>query len=479
MKKLTICAIAFITLPLMTMAQGTLVEDTIIRHLSYDDIEGILVENGISSGIMPSHWEVDVHRVIYNTPDQHGNPTTASGLIFLPSNDTCAMPMLAYLHGTKLRKSNAFYFLGDEWSLGAIIAATGYAVCFPDYLGLGAGSGIHPYLHAQSEATASIDIMRSCRMICEEDERELNDQLFLIGYSQGGHSVMATHKMIQEELSNEFTVTASAPGSGPYDLTGSQLDMVSSFDPYAEPGYLPFLVQSYQNVYGDLYDSIQQIYIPPYDQTIPPLLDGTASMWHLNQAMPDVPREIFQPAYADAFFTDTVHPAFVALKNNDVYEWTPEAPVMFNYCRNDEEVTYLNTVVASDHMIASGATDIQVIERDTVVGHYECASPSIFFSKLWFDTMAEFCPSDGVGVSEIATEPHPQPFPNPVSDGVIQFSNEQTIEVQFLDIQGRQLGVVERVKPGELLNIEGIPSGIVLVNLFSENNIFTHKLVIQ
>ena len=147
--------------------------------------------------------------------------------------------------------------------------------------------------------------------------------------------------------------------------------MVSSFEPYSVPGYLPYLLQSYQHVYGNLYDSIQQIYVPPYDQTLPPLLDGTFDMWQVDQAMPPVPRDIIQPDYADLFFSDSLHPAYLALKDNDVYEWVPEAPVMFNYCRNDEQVTFLNTLVASNYMISNGAPGIQVIERDSVLGHFE------------------------------------------------------------------------------------------------------------
>ena len=112
--------------------QGTLVEDTIILHLGFDDIDEMLLQNGLPLGILPTNYEVDVHRVIYNTPDVHGTPTTASGLICLPTGDTCGIPMMAYLHGTKIKKDDTFYYLNGEWSLGVITATHGYAICLPD-----------------------------------------------------------------------------------------------------------------------------------------------------------------------------------------------------------------------------------------------------------------------------------------------------------------------------------------------------------
>jgi len=283
--------------------------------------------------------------------------------------------------------------------------------------------------------------------------------------------------MIQEELFDEFTVTASAPGSGAYDMSGSQLDMVASFNSYAVPGYLPYLIQAYQEVYGDLYDSIQQIYVEPYDMTLPPLLDGSVGMWDVNTAMPSVPRDIIQPDYAEAFFSDTTHPAYLALKDNDVYRWVPQAPVLFNYCRMDEEVSYLNTITASEYMINAGAPHIEVIERDSTIGHFQCAQPTILFSKLWFDTMADFC-SSHVGVQERAASSF-NIYPNPVSSGSVTFSNSEAILVSVMDVQGKQHIRAERVNPNQALDVSKLGPGLFLVVIQQGNDQIVRKLVVQ
>lgn len=480
MKNSTILFIALIFSAQLVKAQGTIVEDTVVLNLGYDAIDSIITLNGLPSGLLPIDYDVAVHRVVYETPDVDGSTTTASGLVMIPNIDTsCAMPMMAYLHGTKLKKTQTFYYLQDEWQLGVIAATSGYAMVMPDYIGLGNSPGIHPYQHTESQATASIDIMRVCRTICEQEGLGLNGQLFIMGYSQGGHATMGTHRMIQEELNGEFTVTASAPGAGAYDLSGTQLDMVASFEPYSVPGYLPYLIQSYQHVYGNLYDSIQQIFVPPYDEILLPLLQGDNDMWEVDQVMPAVPRDIIQPAYADAFFSDTTHPAYLALKDNDVYQWIPEAPVLFNYCRSDEQVSYINTVVASDYMIAAGAVDIEVVERDTMISHFECAQPSIFLSKLWFDGMADFC-SSNVGINDIQlAEENISMFPNPVSTGSVQFSNEFPVDVRVLDLRGRELFSKQQLPTKGSLSLEGLGSGLVLVEIRYEGTVQTERLIIQ
>ncbi|TWP32708.1 alpha/beta hydrolase, partial [Xylella fastidiosa subsp. fastidiosa] len=49
-------------------------------------------------------------------------------------------------------------------------------------------------------------------------------KLMLSGFSQGGHTAMATQREIEAHLSNEFSLVASAPISGPYALSQTFLD---------------------------------------------------------------------------------------------------------------------------------------------------------------------------------------------------------------------------------------------------------------
>jgi hypothetical protein len=427
--------LAFAMLPLLVAAQGTIIQDTLIMHLTTTQIDSLLGAQGLPTGILPLDYEVDVHRIVYDTPHPNGTQTYASGLVFIPTSVPCPLPMVTYMHGTNLlKKDDTFYYLRGEWFLGAVMASSGYVMSMPDYIGLGYSPGLHPYQHARSQATATVDLLRVARTICAAEERDLNGQLFLTGYSQGGHACLATHRMIQEELADEFTVTASAPGSGPYNLSGNQFDMVAAFEPYAVPGYLPYLILAYQSVYGDWYTDYAEIFVSPYDVTLPPLIDGTHGMDELNAAMPDTPRLIIVPEYADAFFNDPQHPAMVALRDNDVYDWVPDAPVLLNYCSSDQEVTYLNTLFTEEHMNNLGAANVTSIERSTTMSHFECAQPSLIFSKGWFDSLVEWCPA-GVNDRDYLTDVQVQP--NPISDGIMRLTNSYPIQVEVNDLSGR------------------------------------------
>ena len=99
----------------------------------------------------------------------------------------------------------------------------GYIVTMSDFIGLGEGEGIRQYMHAQAEATATIDLMFAWYLANDMLGTPTNDQLFLFGYSQGGHATMATVKEIGANYSEELTITASAPMAGPYSMSEIQV----------------------------------------------------------------------------------------------------------------------------------------------------------------------------------------------------------------------------------------------------------------
>ena len=129
---------------------------------------------------------------------------------------------------------------------------------------------MHPYHHARSEATAVIDMIRASKQAADSLHIGLNGQLYVAGYSQGGHVTMATTRMLERYFSNEIPLTASSPMSGAYDLSGVQAEVVTSDNPYSSPEYLPYIVMSYRYAYN-IYPDIHDIFKAPYDTILPPL----------------------------------------------------------------------------------------------------------------------------------------------------------------------------------------------------------------
>lgn len=466
------------------LSQATvIVSDSVVLTLNKQQIDSLYTVNGVPSSILEIVYSVDLHRVVYNTVDAQDNPTIASGLVIVPVGDTCPAPLVSYQHGTQSLKQEVFSNLKGEWLVGVAAATTGYVAAMPDYLGMGVSPGLHPYQHAKTQATCVIDILRAAKEIALAKDINLSGELFLLGYSQGGHATMATQQRIQELHSNEFTVTATAPLSGAYSMSGAQFDFVASFDPYAVPGYLPYLILGYQEAYGNLFNSYSEIFASPYDTLLPPLFDGTKSIGDINAVMPSVPRFIINPTYADAFFADSMHPFRVALRENDTYRFKPDAPIRMGYCTLDEEVNFLNAFVARDSMQARGATNVEIRQYGELE-HFACAQPSILFSKFWFDSLSvsRNCNSTGIFSPKYENK-QIKVFPNPASESTyISFTNKEneSLNVYVMNTNGAILASQNNVTTeGLLLNLKEVPKGIYIVYVKGKKTNYWGKLVKQ
>ncbi|SVE16684.1 uncharacterized protein METZ01_LOCUS469538, partial [marine metagenome] len=166
--------------------------------------------------IDPAEYGFWLYKVTYETVDIHGNYHLATGSISYPRVDwpviaNQAFPIMSYQHGTVVEKASVTSVNG-EWILPAIVTGSGYVYVEPDYLGLGDSEGMHPYQLAEPYGTAVVDLLRATHQFAaENDQFQINDQLFLAGYSEGGYATMATHQIIERDYSEEFSITVSFP----------------------------------------------------------------------------------------------------------------------------------------------------------------------------------------------------------------------------------------------------------------------------
>ncbi|MEZ4885776.1 MAG: lipase family protein [Chitinophagales bacterium] len=433
-------------------------------------------------GVFGATYGVEVYKLIYNTVDVHGESTIASGAMVLPQTDdeNLCFPVMVYNHGTVLEKNNVPSRLSGEILVGYFAAADGYVAILPDYLGMGDSPGLHPYVHAASEASATIDMVRAVREYAATNNVPLNDQLFLTGYSQGGHAAMATHKTMQEQFTNEFTVTASSPGSGPYDLSTTSFSDIGEDKPYSTGGYVPYLLFAYQEAYGNLYENVSDALKAPYDTTLPPLFDGTHFMSEVHAAMPNVPNEIFQDAYLEAVRTNENHPYRVAFRDNDVYDWLPTAPIRMYYCEADEQVPFSNSITALETMQANGATNVEAVSAGAMFTHSVCATFALFGSKAFFDERKTGCVETGI-FSPSNTYLSLQIIPNPsFSVAQIHFDNPQqtAYEMVVTDISGKMVYFEENIHSSQItFNSSDLTSGIYLIEVRGEN-VYRGKMMV-
>lgn len=334
-------------------------------------------------------YGVETYKVTYETITPRGDKTHATGLICLPINCPSPLGVISVQHGTIVLKSDAPSYSSDssEALISIVAAGMGYVSVIGDYLGLGGSPGFHPYCHAGSEATASIDILRTARKVCADKEIVPSDRLFLIGYSQGGHSTMALQREIETRYAKEFNIMASAPLAGPYDLSGTMADDFLSPEPMSAMGYLVYIMTAYQHVYKLVAsDSVDEFLLPPYNETLPPLLDGMHSTDEIDAVLPERLDQILRPEYLAALRNDPNHPLRVALRDNDTCRgWAPKAPMRLWHCSGDHDVPYRNSLVAVEEFNKMG---VKVPLTDPVPGgdHGDGAFPSLIQAFQWFMT---------------------------------------------------------------------------------------------
>lgn len=359
--------------------RGSLVASVLVGTATKDDLAQV------GTPFTPQ-FDVDLIRLEYRTVDVAGNETVASGALFVPKGAVGALPLLSYQHGTIIERNSVASIAGyanGEANIAGIFASTGYIAVMPDYLGLGVSDVLHPYVHAHSLATAVVDMLRAARKYAEANNLSLNDKVLLTGYSEGGYATMAAHQQIEAQHASEFNLVASAPLAGPHDLSGTMADEMLKREPFPSPFYLPFTILAYDAVY-DLYNSLDEVFVSPYSTTLPDLFDGTNSSATINAALPSIPIEAVRTDYADAFATDANHPLKQRLRENDLYNWTPQAPVRMIHCTEDDQVPVENSRIALQSFQQRGAADVSLVELDRG-GHVACAPFALVEAKFWLD----------------------------------------------------------------------------------------------
>lgn len=338
---------------------GEVIDSQVLKTFSAQAMNAGLGDQ--RSYIGAARCDVQLVDLTYATRGVHGEPATASAMLLLPEGEHCAgpYPLLGWARGTDTQRSSeqaqALLASGDS-ALLAFFAAQGYAVVATDYLGLGRSDyRFHPYLHADSEASAIIDSMRAARHLSATLGHPLSGKVLLAGYSQGGHAAMAAQRAMERDDAGEFDLVASAPMSGPYALSQTFRDSWSGTTAAGANALAPYLLAyalaGMQGVYGDIYQHPDQVFRPPWAALLDSDFPGPANLFDLlhRQALPAVTQieQLRQPAFTRAFIDDPQNPFRQALARNDLLDWTPRTPTLLCGSQRDGVVAYANSQAAA------------------------------------------------------------------------------------------------------------------------------------
>jgi pimeloyl-ACP methyl ester carboxylesterase len=306
-------------------------------------------------------------------------------------------------------------------------------------------------------------------------------ELFITGYSQGGHAAMATLKYAQENNLNEsLGIVAGAPCSGPYNLSGSQAEVLLSDQPYSNPGYIVYLLIGYQFVYGNIYQDLGDIIQSPYNETVLPFFDGAqneSDMDEVNAILPGELSALLVDTVLTNFESNENHPIWVALRDNDNFDWAPEVPLRLYYCDGDEQVPFTNSTFAETVMNDNGAEDVLSLNVSPGANHGGCILPALSEAFDFFANLASPCVTSNVD-NAIAFK-NLELAPNPAQNFVRLSFPESTTNVTVYDISGRVILERSNVQSGVQIDISSLRSGAYIVLATSGDTYYRAKMIIE
>ncbi len=354
-------------------------------------------------------YSVYFYHIDYLTLSPTGSLTTASGLLLVPVKGAgLSSPMLGWQHGTlKLERDAPSYSDGtaagtsSDGQFGFVTASLGYIVVMPDYLGYGAAKSIfHPYVQASTLASATIDMIRVSRKVLALANFATNGQLFLAGYSEGGYSTLATQREMETNLSTEFTITASAPGSGPYDVSHTAAAVFASTNLYGltDPADVAFFMKAYDVYYnnpsqlatyftpGTVLNCVNQDYtsVPTYGT------DPTFGSFDGCIGGTTITANILNATFLTSFNTGGEAALKADFALNDIYDWAPKAKTRLFYSPGDDVVPPFNTTNAYNAMVARGSTQVLTVQCLGVspATHTNCVTPYVIDMLVYFSILA-------------------------------------------------------------------------------------------
>jgi pimeloyl-ACP methyl ester carboxylesterase len=327
-------------------------------------------------------YNVKVYKITYNTTSVDNTIIQASGALIVPVVNK-PLPLISHQHGTITDNKNAPSGNGpgsESWSFGTVLASSGFIVAAPDYIGYGVSKNIsHPYEHASSLATASLDMLRAAKEFFVTNKINYNNQLFLAGYSEGGYATMALHKLIEEKHSEEFTVTASAPGAGAYNKSAFAKDILNSDRPLQFINSYLWVLQTYNTVYS-LNRPFTYFLNQPYARSV--------EIKGVEADVSKYPKQLFTQKFREEILQNKDTAMLMAFKDNDIYDWKPAAPVMLLHGTEDDFVPFFNSQSAYDAMQAKGAKQVQ-LRKIEGGNHFSSVAPYTLETFVFFSSFIQ------------------------------------------------------------------------------------------
>ncbi len=249
-------------------------------------------------------------------------------------------------HGTTDSRHNVPSNFKGALTAGFVVELSyvlnGYILMAPDYVGMGTGEGIHPYVDYATEAGATIDFITAANKALAQLNVKRYDEYFLAGYSQGAHAAMSTLKRLSVSNPDNIKFKYAYMGDGPYDMSETTLKKgVLEKDIYPFSSFLANVLHScnntgYQTYTNDISEVISAEYLDRYNYHV--VQDNGGLLWG-----PVIWRKLFTTNFVNDVTNNPNHTFRQCLKPKDVYDWYNKTPMTLGHSTVDLAIPPENT----------------------------------------------------------------------------------------------------------------------------------------
>ncbi|MEI3790867.1 MULTISPECIES: T9SS type A sorting domain-containing protein [unclassified Chryseobacterium] len=285
------------------------------------------------------------YKITYYTKNEKNLLVKATGLLMYPNVDFKLSTVVSD-HGTTDSRDNVPSNFKGALTAGFVVELSyvlnGYILMAPDYVGMGSGDGVHPYVDAATEAGATIDFVKAANKVLGQLRIKRYDEYFLAGYSQGAHAAMSTLKSLNTSNPTNLKFKYAYMGDGPYDFSGVTLNKgVLEKDFYPFTSFLANVLHTCNNTGYKTYNtSISEVISPEYldKYNYHVVQDNGGLLWG-----PVIWRSLFTQNFVNDVTNNPNNNLRRCMKPKDVYDWYNKTPMTLGHSSVDLAIPPENT----------------------------------------------------------------------------------------------------------------------------------------
>ncbi|WP_284464071.1 T9SS type A sorting domain-containing protein [Chryseobacterium sp.] len=334
------------------------------------------------------------YKITYYTKNENNVLVKATGLLMYP-NVGYKLSTVVSDHGTTDSRQNVPSNFKGALTAGFVVELSyvlnGYILMAPDYVGMGTGDGVHPYVDYATEAGATIDFVTAANKVLAQLGIKRYDEYFLAGYSQGAHAAMSILKRLSISNPTNLKFKYAYMGDGPYDFSGVTLNKgVLEKDFYPFTSFLANVLHTCNNTgfktYNtDISEVISAEYLDKYNYHV--VQDNGGLLWG-----PVIWKKLFTNNFINDVTNNPNNKLRLCMKPKDVYDWYNKTPMTLGHSTVDLAIPPENTSKTIDVQRGYYAWwDLNKYKLDSFywgpIGHVGGILPFTLASNAKFNTL--------------------------------------------------------------------------------------------